>query len=402
MVPLRLIKEIEFRAKTENEAFQRVREKLGSDGIILSIQTVRAPSFFPFFRKKELVVRAGILEDEKKPTVEERDPELEKRQMEVFKALLEYKKNLVQKEDTKNLQERLIEGMEDTVDIKVHPASNPVEPIPEMGKTGTEGQGKFSEKALALEVLLKSDLPEDHAEMLWNEFCDSSESGLSFRKWLKMRCKGLCFAPGKDMLTSALGGNRVMIVGPTGVGKTTTIAKIAAIAVQEGRDVALFTSDNYRVSAVDQIRTFARVLHIPLEAVNDGAEIPELLKKYSEDTLILMDTAGHGFREKDRIGQVENIYKNFSPQAVHMAVSATSRPGDVRVAIEKTGGAVPISRLLLTKADETLGLGCLLALPLTFNLPLSFVTTGQNVPRDINYADPEFIMDSIFGRGEER
>ncbi len=399
---MRLVKEIEFRAKTENEAFQRVREKFGPDGIILSIQTVRTPSFLPFFRKKELVVRAGILEEEKKPWMEKRDPDLEKRQMEVFKALLEYKKNLGQKEGTGDLQERLIEEVEDKVDIKVHQRSNPVASKPEIGKSREEEQGEFSEKALALEELLKSELPENYAEMLWNEFSESPESGLSFRKWLKIRCKDLCFPPGKDMLTSALGGNRVMIVGPTGVGKTTTIAKIAAIAVQEGRDVALFTSDNYRVSAVDQIRTFARVLHIPLEAVNNGAEIPELLKKYPEDTLILMDTPGHGFRERDRIVQIENIYNNFSPQAVHMAVSATARPGDVRAAIEKTGGAVPLSRLLLTKADETLGLGCLLALPLTFDLPLSFVTTGQNVPRDINFADPEFIMDCILGRREGR
>lgn len=399
---LKLVKEIEFRAKTENEAFQRVREKLGADGIILSIQTVRIPSIIPFFRKKELVIRAGILEEEKKAPVQERDPDLEKRQMEVFKALLEYKKRLGQENLHKDPQKHLLNKVEDVIEIKADSVSHDDISVPEVKKLSKEKPGQFSEKALALEELLKSEMPQDCCEMLWNEFPQTSGKEPSFRNWLQQRCENLCFHPGKDMLLSALGGNRIMIVGPTGVGKTTTIAKIAAIAVQEGRKVALFTSDNYRVSAIDQIRTFARVLHIPIEAVNQGGEIPDLLAKYSDDTLILMDTPGHGFRENDRIEQIENIYRNFLPQAVHMAVSATSRPSDAKAAIERTGDAISISRLLLTKADETMGLGCLLALPLTFQLPLSFVTTGQNVPRDINYATPGFIMDCIFSRSEEK
>lgn len=397
---MKLVKEIEFRVKTENEAFQKVRDKLGSDGIILSIQTVRVPSLIPFFRKKELVVRAGILEEEKQAPVKERDPELDRKQMEVFKALLEYKKSLPKEESSpQDLQERLLESVEDSVEIRS--GSDPGEPLP--GKIHVqekEEPGQLQEKAFALEQLLENEMPLDCAEMLWNEFSSISDNTVSFRNWLHHKCRDICFQPGEDMLTSALGGNRIMIVGPTGVGKTTTIAKIAAIAVQEGRDVALFTSDNYRVSAVDQIRTFARVLHIPLEAVNQGSEVPGLLSKYSKDTLILMDTPGHGFREKDRISQIESIYRNFSPQAVHIAVSATSRPSDAKAAIENTGEVAPLSRLLLTKADETMGLGCLLALPFTFNLPLSFITTGQNVPRDINYATPDFLMECIFGRSE--
>lgn len=398
---MKLVKEIEFHAKTENEAFQKVREKLGSDGIILSIQTVRVPALIPFFKKKELVVRAGILEEEKKAPVAQRDPEIDKKQMEVFKALLEYKKNLEKEENpSRDLPEKLIDGVEDSVEIRAG-ADSPGVLSQNVHVEEKEEPGQFSEKAIVLEQLLGSEMPGDCAERLWNEFSSVSENGLSFKQWLQQRCMDICFQPGKDMLTSALGGNRIMIVGPTGVGKTTTIAKIAAIAVQEGRDVALFTSDNYRVSAVDQIRTFARVLHIPLEAVNQGGEIPGLLEKYPEDTLILMDTPGHGFRESDRISQIESIYRNFSPQAVHMAVSATSRPSDARAAIEKTGEVAPLSRLLLTKADETMGLGCLLALPLTFQLPLSFITTGQNVPRDINYATPVFLMDCLFGRSED-
>lgn len=386
---MRLVREIEFRVKTENEAFQRVREKLGSDGIILSVQSVRAPSILPFLKKKELVVRAGILEEEKKPSLSaERDPDLQRRQMEVFNALLEYKKDLYRNGEKRDIQKQLAGKVEDKVEIST---------IDGVTKETLDGLESISPP---MEQLLASRMSADLAKALSDEFASSAAKAMPFEEWLKNRCCKFCFPSGPDMLSGALGGNRIMVIGPTGVGKTTTIAKIAAIAVQEGRSIALFTSDNYRVSAVDQIRTFARVLHIPIEAVNNGDEIPELLGKYSEDTIVIMDTPGYGFRERDRLRQIENIYESFRPQVVHMAVSAASRPDDAEAAIKRTGRTVPISRLLLTKADETLGPGCLLSMPMAFGLPLSFITTGQNVPRDINYATPAFITNCILGRGQ--
>ena len=386
---MRLVKEIEFRVKTENEAFQRVREKLGSDGIILSVQSVKAPSILPFLKKKELVVRAGILEEEKKPSfAAERDPDLQRRQMEVFNALLEYKKDLYRKEEKRDIQKRLADEVEDKVDI----SSLEIE-----SRKALSGPETIPS---SMERLLASHMSADLAKALSDEFTSSVANKMPFEEWLKNKCCKFCFPSGPDMLSGALGGNRIMVIGPTGVGKTTTIAKIAAIAVQEGRNIALFTSDNYRVSAVDQIRTFARVLHIPIEAVNNEDEIPELLGKYSDDTIVIMDTPGYGFRERDRLRQIENIYESFRPQVVHMAVSAASRPDDAEAAIKRTGRTIPISRLLLTKADETLGPGCLLSMPMAFGLPLSFITTGQNVPRDINYATPDFITNCILEGGQ--
>lgn len=383
---MKLVKEIEFHAKTENEAFRKVRERLGSDGVILSMQTVKEPSVLPFFRKKYIFVRAGILEEEKRVPLPP-DPELEKRQQAVFQALLHYKSSLKEAPPKTPSLESLAESVEDRVELvcgedEADAARSFESPGREDGYPG---------------VLLEQDVPGECVEKLWEEFLHSSGREETFARWLGEKAGEFCVASSEDPLQDALGGNRIMVVGPTGVGKTTTIAKIAAMAVMEGRKAALFTSDNYRVSAVDQIRTFARVLGIPIEVVNAGFEIPGLLEKYDEDTLILMDTVGCGFRETGRLSQVEDVWKHFEPDAVHIALSVTSRLKDIQVSVETTMRAIPVSRVIMTKLDETSCPGAVLWVPMTFGLPLSFLATGQNVPRDIELATGRLLAETLLG-----
>jgi flagellar biosynthesis protein FlhF len=401
---MKLVKEIEFHAKTESEAFNRVKARLGSDGVILSMQTVKEPSLIPFFKKKRLFVRAGILEEEKK-TLPPSDPEFEKRQQAVFQALLNYKSGLKAELDKKKASvEDLADSVTDTVDVRsrdkdedkdeVHAEGVSLSRQPEAGsRPETIGYEKGYPR-----ILLEQDVPSECVDALWNEYLESGREE-SFPDWFRAKASEFCVPHGGDALRDALGGRRVMVVGPTGVGKTTTIAKIAAMAVMEGRKTALFTSDNYRVSAVEQIRTFARVLGLPLEVVNEGVEIPELLEKYDEDTLILMDTVGCGFRETGRLSQVRDIWEHFSPHSVHIAISGTSRLRDIQASVEKTRETIPLSRAIVTKLDETLCAGTALWLPMALGLPLSFLATGQNVPRDIDLATGDSLSKSLLGEG---
>lgn len=395
---MKLVKEIEFHAKTESEAFNRVKARLGSDGVILSMQTVKEPSLIPFFRKKRLFVRAGILEEEKS-TPPPSDPEFEKRQQAVFQALLHYKSGLKAEVDkNKASVEDLADSVTDTVDVRSEDDASAegasVARPPEAGSP----QETIGHETGYPGFLLEQEVPPECVDALWSEYLESGK-GEGFRDWFRRRVSEFCVSHGEDAFEDALGGRRVMVVGPTGVGKTTTIAKIAAMAVMEGRKTALFTSDNYRVSAVEQIRTFARVLGLPIEVVNAGFEIPGLLEKYDEDTLILMDTVGCGFRETGRLSQVRDIWEHFSPHAVHIAISATSRLKDIQVSVEKTRETIPVTRAIVTKLDETLCAGTALWLPMTFGLPLSFLATGQNVPRDIDLATGELLSESLLGEG---
>jgi flagellar biosynthesis protein FlhF len=372
---LRLVREIEFEAKNENEAFSKVKARLGSDGIILSMQNLRTASMIPFLRKSRVVVRAGILEEEKKLPPRP-DPDLEKKRMEVFQALLLHRKN---------------------GDNESASAMAPSITILEQKTPGKPGIPEDTCPELA--ALVDHEIPQDCAEKLREEYGRLSGQEGSFPSWLERKADSFCACPEGDSLVSALGGRKVMIVGPTGAGKTTTIAKIAAMAVMDGMDVALFTSDNFRVSAVDQIRTFARVLGIPVEVVNQGSEIPGLLQKYSPDTIILMDTAGCGFRDDERMAAISEICRYFEPDAVHMTISCPSRARDVQAAMDTARRTFPLSRIILTKLDETVCMGASIWLPMKYGLPLSFLTTGQNVPRDLHLATGSMIVSFLFKTG---
>lgn len=399
---MRLTREIEFQASTENEAYTKARERLGPDGVILSIQSVKVPGLIPFLRKKTLLVRAGILVEDEPRRKPEPDPELERRQMAVFQALLEHRRKGPGPVQARDPADRLVDKAGDRVEIKGE--NTPVSPVPSCGAgesveaSGTVPREREVPPDPRIRELLAQEVSPTVAQGLVDEY-GTAGSELTFRDWLAGRMDRVCASPSGDFL-QALGGRRIMIVGPTGVGKTTSIAKLAAMALQSDLDVALFTSDNYRVSAVEQIRTFARVLRIPLEVVNSGSEIPALLAKYSAETLVIMDTVGHGFRETSRVNQISSVYENFRPDAVHAAVAATSRFRDVRTSVARVREAFQVSYLMLTKIDETTCPGALISLPVELDLPVSFVTTGQNVPRDIRLASGEFLAGKVFQGGE--
>ncbi|MDN5319040.1 MAG: flagellar biosynthesis protein FlhF [Thermovirga sp.] len=380
---MRIVKEIEFEAKTEKEAFDKVRQRLGSDGVILSIQTVKVPFFLPFLKKTKLVVRAGIVEEEKKPSYSSVDRELERKQIEVFKALLEFKGNLGGKEKIRGRTlEELAENVEDEVEIALSQPSS--------GSKG--GRDPFppkkQESSLRLKEVLEGEIP---TSVLSHIFGEALEEDVPISLWMNREKEGFFMSKGEGSLMEALGGRKIMIVGPTGVGKTTTIAKIAALAIQEGLPVVLLSSDNYRVAAVEQIRTYARVLNVPLEVINTGSELVPILRNYPEESLFIMDTAGHGFRESDRLSHIKGVYEHFVPDKVHIAVSATMKFQDVKLAFESVRTHVAIDGVILTKVDETQMPSSLLWVPKFMGVPLSFVTTGQNVPRDIHVASCDFV-----------
>ena len=202
---MKLVREIEFEAKNENEAYSKVKARLGLDGVILSMQNVKVPSVVPFFRKTKMVVRAGILEEDRKPTAKA-DPDLEKRQMEVFQALLQHKRSTGKKE------------------------ADPREPSISVVEKPTRGSEKTRDPEFGM--LLDHDIPLEYSEKLWQEYSHSAQNGEAFSGWLNRKARTFCSPEDGDSFSGALGGRKVMVVGPTGVGKTTTIAKIAAMAPQ--------------------------------------------------------------------------------------------------------------------------------------------------------------------------
>jgi flagellar biosynthesis protein FlhF len=195
---------------------------------------------------------------------------------------------------------------------------------------------------------------------------------------------------------AASGAGRVVaLVGPTGVGKTTTIAKLAAnYRLKEGRRVGLITVDTYRIAAVEQLRTYAEIIDLPMEVVSTPREMREAVAKMRDFDLVLMDTAGRSPRDEVRIRELRSMLSEAEPNEVHLVLSAAASARSLVAAAEKFI-PVGVTAAIVTKIDEATALGNILSLARTCKLPFSYLTDGQNVPDDINVAEPRALAQLI-------
>ncbi len=189
----------------------------------------------------------------------------------------------------------------------------------------------------------------------------------------------------------------VALVGPTGVGKTTTIAKLAAnYRLREKRRVGLITVDTYRIAAVEQLRTYADIIDLPMEIVSTPREMHQALARMADLDLILMDTAGRSPRDEVKIQELKALLAEAKPDEVHLVLSSVASAN----CLTKTAAqfaTVGTTALVLTKLDEAASLGNLLGIVRDCRLPLSYLTHGQNVPDDIAPADSARLARVILG-----
>ncbi len=193
----------------------------------------------------------------------------------------------------------------------------------------------------------------------------------------------------------------VMLVGPTGVGKTTTLAKLAAtyaLALEPGIEplrVVLVTADLYRMGAVVQLKEYAKILKTPIEEIYGADEVRDCIARNRDADLLLIDTVGSSQRNEDQLGDLLKLAKSAQPCEVHLVVSATIKDRDMADMVEHFGIVNP-DALIVTKVDETTTLGSLYPVLDKARIPISYITTGQIVPEDIEVATPEGLATMIF------
>lgn len=188
----------------------------------------------------------------------------------------------------------------------------------------------------------------------------------------------ITYTPGK--LTT------VVFIGPTGVGKTTTIAKLAArFALIEKRRVALLTVDTYRIAAVEQLKTYAQIMDIPVRVAYDQTEAAAAVREFQGFDILLIDTAGRSQKNTMQVGELKSLIDRLEPQSC-LVLSACMKESDMLQAVERFAKA-RVDSLIFTKLDETNSCGSLLNILERTGLPLAYFTTGQKVPEDIEAAD---------------
>ncbi|HRQ43908.1 MAG TPA: flagellar biosynthesis protein FlhF [Candidatus Goldiibacteriota bacterium] len=192
----------------------------------------------------------------------------------------------------------------------------------------------------------------------------------------------------------------VSFIGPTGVGKTTTLAKLAAkFALVENKKVVLVSADTYRIAAEAQLKKYGEIMGIPVEIVLTPADFKKVINKHLDKDIIFFDTAGRSPRNKKQLMELKEFMEVYSPMETHLVVSAVTKYYDA-LSIINNFGMVPIHRILFTKLDETKNYGMLLNLSVgSGGIPVSYLTVGQTVPDDIEAADPG-VMARLILKGD--
>lgn len=190
---------------------------------------------------------------------------------------------------------------------------------------------------------------------------------------------------------------RVAMIGPTGVGKTTTIAKLLSIyATKYGKEVAVVTNDTYRVAATEQIKRVAQIVGVPVRICAQPEEIRQAVAEFSKRDLVLIDTAGRSQKHAARIQELRAALEAAQPHETHLVVSLTAHPDTTAQVIENFSPA-GFDRIVLTKLDEAVKVGVVIDVLSRVQKELSFITTGQEIPRDIEIADSGRIASLILG-----
>ena len=192
-------------------------------------------------------------------------------------------------------------------------------------------------------------------------------------------------------------GARIALVGPTGVGKTTTTAKLAArYALTGRRKVGLITIDTYRIGAVEQLRTYARVMGLPLDVVQSPDEMPAALARHADKDVVLIDTVGRSPRRALHLAEIQAYLNVAEPTETHLVVSASSGTAYLHETAELFA-SLGTNRLIVTKLDEMPRWGVIAGLAVRAGLPVSYITDGQEVPRNLRPAGADEIAVRMLG-----
>jgi flagellar biosynthesis protein FlhF len=217
------------------------------------------------------------------------------------------------------------------------------------------------------------------------------------REKLAEQLEKLLPTSGPIVRTKTVGPHVVALIGPTGVGKTTTLAKLAAnLKLREKHKVGLITLDTYRIAAVDQLKKYADIIGSPLRVVGNIEDLKEAVAQMSDCDFILIDTAGRSPNDALKLNELKGLLESIKPDEVHLVISSTASQACVELAVTKFSD-VRVDKIIFTKIDEAAHVGTVLNVVRKVNKQLSYITTGQDVPDDIEVGRGRRLAQLILG-----
>lgn len=424
-----------FQGKTKEEALECAKKELG-DGIVeMNVKTVKAKGMLKLFKKNMIEVTVAKEEENEKygyvagkvqkaaaeeagvkvslsqgkiipmkqpvkiasgqgsvePVMTPQTPEEPQapRQESQKGSILEEKLDNLQ-----NLLEKQLSGQ----------AQKEEEKAKENEKKEAENKTRMNFLKLLYNKMIDNEVAEKYANEIIDEIDKNCKADVTVDMMLSEIYQKMILKLGKPYTLEDTGEEQgpkvIFFVGPTGVGKTTTIAKIAStFRVEQKKKVALLTADTYRIAAAEQLRTYANILQVPFKVVYTAQEIADTIEEYNDYDYILIDTTGHSPNneaQRESMSELINSVETKATKEVFLVVSASTKYRDL-TRIADTYKEIADYKLIFTKLDETSTIGNIYNLKMYTGASLSYVTCGQNVPDDIEFFNPQTTVKQLLG-----
>lgn len=398
-----------FQAETEKEAILMAKDELGKDAIVTNIKTIKPKGIYKFFRPSKVEITAAvddtvnyeedsllssfqklITENSNKQAETQKDRVLDKQTDKAESLFVDVKSTY-----SSEIEKRL-DNLQNLIENQIKPTEDK--------KTSTNEEEKVNDNEyikLIYKQLLLNEVEEKFANQIINEIEATLQNSSSVDNVLTSVYQKIVLKLGQPE-TIELGEKKpkfVFFIGPTGVGKTTTIAKIASgFKMNKNTKMALVTSDTYRIAAVEQLRIYANILGVPLKVIYSAEEMSQSKEEFEDYDIVLIDTAGRSHKNTEQKDDLEALLSTIddSMKEIYLVLSATTKYKDL-IRITETYSTIADYRIIFTKLDETICMGNILNVKMMTGAPLSYAAWGQNVPNDIGRLDSQFVAKKLLG-----
>lgn len=390
-----------FQGKNEQDAVEAAKKELGNGVVVMNVKELNKKGFFALFKRKMVEVTVALEEEPDRVLPVKKEAPAKGPDPKIYEAL----ESIIREKD---------EGTDKVIEEKLESLQSLLEKQLQMTGTEKEAEEEDEESAkepedsnerflkLLYHTMLENEISEKYANQIIDELDQMLKPNMPIdyilsNVYQKMILK---FGQSSTITPGTRKPKLIYFIGPTGVGKTTTIAKLASkYTVDEKMKVALFTTDTYRIAAAEQLRTYANILEVPFRVIYTVEEMREGIEEFRKFDYILVDTTGHSHQneeQQDAMKEIIHAVDESLEKEIYLVVSATTKYKDL-INIADNYSAITDYKLIFTKLDETTSLGNLFNLKLYTKAQMSYVTCGQNVPDDIEEFNPQKTVKTLLG-----
>lgn len=393
-----------YTGKDETEAVMKAKDDLGSNAVVLNVRTMKQRGLAKIFKKDFVEITAALEEKDfaqnvnnNKPTFSRVSSEAIKKQQSQINLLADDRADTNAPKQSEIIEKKL-DSLHDMLRNQMVKEED-VKPV-----VRPENNANFKSLKLIYNKLLENEVSEKYANAIINDIENSMKKESNLDSILASVYQKIILKFGEpEAIEDDDRRKIVFFIGPTGVGKTTTIAKLASdFKLTRSKNVAMITADTYRIAAVEQLNTYASILDVPVNVIYLPSEIVESIEELSDYQMIFVDTAGRSHKnteQRDEIIEMISNVRNSDIDAdivIFLVMSVTTKYRDM-VNICDAYKSLNSYRLLFTKLDETDSVGNILNIKLYTGAPISYITCGQNVPDDIESVDVQKLAKSLLG-----